>query len=404
MRLLITVPAIGSVYGGPSKTVIDTAKCLHDQGVLVDIVTTNANGLVSSDVPLQQWIPQEGYRIQYFPYIRIGDYKWSSTFASWMFQHVTNYDLVHSNAIFSLPNVPVHWACQRHKVPYVMTPHGMLEPWALSYKAWKKKIYYKLLERPALNKASAIQTLASPENEHIRKLHLTSPMVIVPNGIHRQDFESLPLPELFYQKFPHVYGQKIVLFLGRIDPKKGLDLLAIAFAKVQEQFPNTHLVIAGPNNIGFLSTAQAYFENADCSEAITFTGMLSGELKQSALAAADIYVAPSYSEGFSMSILEGMASGLPCVITSGCNFPEAAKAKVAHVVEINSDDIANGLLKCLKDPSATKVMGSRARQFIFEHYTWDSIAKNLFQVYQTILRQEPVSQEIFTSSLTQSSV
>jgi glycosyltransferase involved in cell wall biosynthesis len=390
MKLLIVVPALGSVYGGTSKTVIDLAKSLVCKGISVDIATTDANGKISLNVPHNQWLLESGYRIRYFRYVSLGDYKWSNAFAIWLFNHVSDYNIVHSNAVFSLCNVPAHWACQFHNVPYVMTPHGMLEPWALSYKAWKKKIYYKLLERAALNKASAIQALASPEAKHIHELQITSPIVLVPNGIHRQDFETLPSSDLFYQNFCNTKGKNLILFLGRIDPKKGLDLLAVAFSQIRVQFPDTHLVIAGPDNIGFLSTAKAYFTEVDCAHAVTFTGILSGDLKQSALAAATIYIAPSYSEGFSMSVLEGMASGIPCIITTGCNFPEAKLANIAHVVDINSNAIAKALADCLENPTAAKVIGERARQLVFDHYTWDKVSENLVDIYTAILKKQPL--------------
>ena len=118
--------------------------------------------------------------------------------------------------------------------------------------------------------------------------------------------------------------------------------------------------------------------------------MLSGQLKYSALAAANLYVSPSYSEGFSMSVLEGMASGLPCVITTGCNFPEAAAAQAAYVVDINSESISQALIQCLANPQAAKAMGERARQLIFSDYTWDSIAKKMIAVYEAILNDRPI--------------
>lgn len=392
MQILFVIPSIGSVYGGPSKTVIDLAQALNRQGLMVDIVTTSANGSAALDVPYRQWVSESGYRIQYFPYLSVGDYKWSGSFSLWLFQHVCDYDVVHSNAVFSLPNVPAHWACQWHRIPYVMTPHGMLEPWALSYKAWKKRLYYNLLERQALNQASAIQALASPEAAHMNQLAIEAPIAVIPNGIHREDVSTFPSPDLFYQQFPETEGKTLILFLGRIDPKKGLDLLAPAFAKVQAQFSNAHLVVAGPDNIGFLSMVQAYFSETNCNHAVTFTGMISGELKLAALAAASFYVAPSYSEGFSMSILEGMVSKLACVITVGCNFPEAAAARAACVVPIDSDAIAHALIECLKDPAAAQAMGDRARQFIFENYTWDQVATKLVQVYSAITNNEPIPQ------------
>ncbi len=387
MKLLIVVPALGTIYGGPSKSVVELAQALGKH-VSVDLVTTNANGSEVLDVPLNTWEPKTNYRVQYFPYWGWGDYKLSLSLTQWLFEHITDYDLVNTNAIFSLTNFPAYWACQQHQIPYVITPRGMLEPWALSYKSWKKSIYYTLLEKPALQNAKLIQMLASTEAEQIKPLNLQTPITIAPNGIHRQDFEKLPDPELFYQQFPDTGNKTLILFLGRIDPKKGLDLLATAFGKIQAQFPQAHLVIAGPDNIGFLPKVKDYFAKAGCLEAVTFTGILTGSLKYAALAAANIFVAPSYSEGFSMSVLEGMASGLPCVITTGCNFPEAAKANAAYVVDINADAITNALTKCLQSPQEAKEMGTRARQLIFEQYTWDSIAKKLIQVCTPIIKNK----------------
>ena len=390
MKILVVVPALGSVYGGPSKSVVELTQALGNRGIDIDLVTTNANGSDSLDVPLNCWIAKEFYRIQYFPYWAIKDYKISFSLTKWLWNNVKNYDLVHTNAIFSYAILPAYWACQKDRVPYIVTPRGMLEPWALSYKAWKKRFYYRFLEKPALNRANAIQMLASTEAKRTESLNLKAPFTIVPNGIHRQDFEPLVSPELFYQKFPETKNKQLIIFLGRIDPKKGLDLLANAMGKIHDQFSQAHLVIAGPDNIGFLNTAKNYFSEAGCLDKVTFTGILTGRLKYSALSAAEIYVAPSYSEGFSMSVLEGMASGLSCVITTGCNFPEAAEVNAAYVVDIDAEKIANALTKCLQNSQEAKAMGERARKLILEQYTWDSIATKLIDVYAAIINQKPL--------------
>ncbi len=390
MNILIVVPAIGNVYGGPSKSVVELAEAIGSLGVSVDIVTTNANGAKSIDVPIHTWIQEKSYRIQYFPYWNLLDYKFTWSLTKWLFRYVADYDLVHTNAIFSYPVLPTYWACQLHRIPYIVTPRGMLEPWALAYKSWKKNFYFAFFEKPALQNASAIQMLASTEAERIKALQLDAPLIIIPNGIHGQDFKSLFSSELFYQQFPDIRNKQLILFLGRIDPKKGLDLLAKTFAKVHKQFPETHLIVAGQDNIGFLPTAKSYFIEVGCINAVTFTGMLTGSLKYAALAAASIYVAPSYSEGFSMSVLEGMATGLPCVITDGCNFPEAAAAKAAYVVDTNCDAIADSLIHCLNHPEQAKIMGDRARQLIFEQYIWERIAAKLITVYTAIIEGQAI--------------
>ena len=381
----MVAPYLASIYGGPSKVVKELTQGLAAKGINVDLVTTNANGDRKLTVPLNQWIEEGSYRTKYFNCLHQYDSILSASLGRWLSQHAKDYDIVHTHTMFAPTMAIAHWICKRQEIPYITTPHGMLEPWALSYKASKKRLYYRNFEVPALKTASAIHVLNQQEarNVHILGFNQTK---IIPNGIHRAEFEHLPDPEHFYQKFPITRGKKIILFLGRIDPKKGLDLLAPAFAKVCRQFPNAHLVLAGPDSIDFLPTAKGYFEQAGYSEAITFTGMLSGTLKQAALSAADVYVSPSYSEGFSMSILEGMAAKLPCVITEKCNFPEAETARAARVVEVNTEAIASALQQTLQNPEQSLAMGERARELVFQEYTWDCAADRLISLYRQISR------------------
>lgn len=388
MKILMMIPYLTSIYGGTIKVVRELSEALGSRGLQVDIVTTNADGAGKLDVPLQQWLNQPQYRVMYFPCWHRNDLIISPSLLQWLLNHATQYDVVHTHTVFSPLILVSQWICQRQTIPYLATPHGMLELWALAYKSWKKRPYYLLFEKAALHKASVIQAISAMEVENIQRLNLSTPCRLVPNGIHASEFQVRTSPDRFYQAFPATYGKSLILFLGRIDPKKGLDLLATAFASVLTQFPQAHLVIAGPDSIGFLQTAQQYFQQAKCLAAVTFTGMLTGTVKQAAFAAASIYVAPSYSEGFSMSVLEGMASGLPCVITTGCNFPEAAQANAAHVVAPTSEAIASALIDCLSHPAKAHQMGERARHLILQHYTWERSAEQLSQIYTSLAPQQ----------------
>lgn len=297
MKVLIVTPSLGPVFGGPTKAVLELAQALSDQGVAVDIVTTNANGSENLNVPLCQWLEVKPYRVQYFPRWQIKDYTVSLALTLWLLRHAQAYDLLHIHSVFSYPVLPAAWACWLYKIPMIRTPHGMLEPWALAYKAGKKRLYYAFLEKPALQKSAAVHALNDAEAKNIRALKLKMPVVVVPNGIRRSEFEFLPSPEVFYQTFPQLRGKQLIIFLARIDPKKGLDLLAPAFAEVRRQFPQAHLVVAGPDDTGFLPQAQEYFSQAGCLDQVTFTGMLTGSDKLAALSVSSLYVLPSYSEG-----------------------------------------------------------------------------------------------------------
>lgn len=383
MKVLIVIPALGPIYGGPTKIALELAEALSQRSTVdIDIVTTNANGIENLDVPLNQWVSNSSYRIQYFSHWGLGDYKISFSLTGWLVQNIKNYDIVHTIALFSYPTSVTHLMCRLYKIPYIINPQGMLEPWALAYKAWKKRFYYIFFEKAALQNASFLHMLSSSEAQRIEPLGLKVPTIILPNGIHQQDFEVLPSVEIFFREFPHTRNKTNILFLGRIDPKKGLDLLAPAFAVIHHQFPNTHLIVAGQDNIGFLPTAKEYFDKTHCLDAVTFTGMLTGEVKHSALAVADLYVSPSYSEGFSMSVLEGMAAGIPCVITTECNFPEAATCHAAYVVPPVLEEIADALLDCLRNPEKAERMGQQARKLVFGQYTWEQVANQLIMQYE----------------------
>lgn len=389
MKILIFTPYIGNNYGGIPNIVEGIATAIANQGVIVDVITTDANNLEKISVPLNQWLDKDNYRICYFSCWHKGDFVVSFSLINWLIFHIHEYDVIHTNTVFAPIVSFVHWLCRLRKVPYIITTHGMLEPWALSYKGWKKKLYLNLIEQPLMKKSSVIQVSANAEAGNVKSLGFER-FVTIPNGVHQHDFTTLPNTEIFYQQFPATRGKKLILFLGRIDPKKGLDLLAPAFAQVHSDFPETHLIVAGPNSTGFLTTVQNYFAQAQCLDAVTFTGMLTGEIKYAALAVASLYVAPSYSEGFSISVLEGMASGLPCVITSGCNFPEAEQAKAAYVVDIKTRAIASSLNYCLSHPQEAEAIGLRAREFIFKNYTWETSAKKLIGVYQGTINQKNI--------------
>lgn len=382
MKILFFIPYTSSNYGGTSVIAKSLARELPKHNVDVDLISTNASGKEKLDVPLEKWLYTNSYKTQYFPCLHRNDFILSNSLLNWLKRNIDSYDIVHTHTIWSPLVSSVQKICRAKGKPYISTPHGMLEPWILSSKSWKKKPYLKLVEQPALRKASYIHATASEEERTIRKLGFKN-VITAPNGINKTDFEFLKSPEIFYEHFPETRAKKIILFLGRLHPKKGLDLLAPAFSRIHRSFPDTHLVIAGSDNSNFLETAKGYFSNVNCLDSVTFTGLLNGDLKYSALAAATFYVAPSYSEGFSMSILEGMASGLPCVITNTCNFPEASH--VAHVVNVDTDHIYQAMLNILSNNEQSKELGNQARDFVFKNYTWESSAKKLINCYESMV-------------------
>lgn len=386
LKLLLVIPGLGPVYGGPSIIFPALAGALAREGLTVDVVTTDANGSARLDVSTHTWCEEKGYRVRYFRRLGRLEYKISLSLLAWLVRHIRDYDVVHALSLFNFPILACAFACRLRGVPLVLNPQGMLEPWALSRNRWKKCPSYLLIEKPnVLGAASAIHALTFNEARNIAALGLGKPIFVVPNGVDVDSDERDASAEEFFAAFPAARGKRLILFLHRIDPKKGLDLLARSFASVHKQFLDTHLIIAGPDLNGFWPIARSFFESSESDAAVTYTGMLNGKMKRSAFLAASLFVAPSYSEGLSMSVLEAMAAGLPCVVTTGCNFPEAAAAGAAIEIPIDSEALTAAISKLLDTPSEARVIGQRARRFILEGYTWHDVAKKIASVYDAIL-------------------
>ncbi|MBD1845996.1 glycosyltransferase [Cyanobacteria bacterium FACHB-63] len=381
MRVLHAIGGLEQRTGGTARIAVSLCEALHRQGIETDLIATV---IARSGAELVDFNGIADH-VHLFERKNIERFTFSLPLKHWVSKHIQNYDLVHIHGLFSYSGYTTAAIARKANVPYIVAPHGMLEPWAFAHKPRRKALGFQLVEKKNLVHAAALNATSSPEIRSIRDRCPHSRIRFIPNGISTEVFDQLPEPQLFYEKFPQTHGKDLLLFLGRIDPKKGLDLLAPAFAHLRRKFPNTHLIVAGPDGIGYLETAKQFFVEANCLEHVTFTGNLSGSLKHAALSAATAYIAPSYSEGFSVSVLEGMAAGLPCIITTGCNFPEAQSEKAAYVVEINAEAIADALINCFSDLQAAKLLGQRARQLILNRYTWDQVAIQMMDLYREIL-------------------
>jgi glycosyltransferase involved in cell wall biosynthesis len=267
------------------------------------------------------------------------------------------------------------------RVPYLVAAHGMAEPWALRQKYWKKRIYLALVETRNLRRASCLHALSRPEIGHLRAIVPWTPIGFVPNGVDLAPFDHLPPRAALEDEHPELRGKFVLLFFARLHAKKGLDLLAEALRRIAPSRPDLHLLLAG-NDDGEWPPFLARMEESGLSGRITYLGHVSGEQARRAWAAADAFVLPSYSEGFSMAILEALACRLPCLITTACYFPEVAAAGGAIVVEPTAEDVTHGLRELLeRAPEERADLGRKGRRLVEREYTWDRQADRLAAIY-----------------------
>jgi glycosyltransferase involved in cell wall biosynthesis len=242
------------------------------------------------------------------------------------------------------------------------------------------------VERPNLRDAACLQALTRAEVDDYRRFRLINPVAVIPNGV---DVPIGVTPDVFLETWPALKGKRLIVFLSRLHPKKGLDLLCLSWSRLRRKFPEHHLVLAGPDFDRTRASIEELVNMLDMRDCVTFTGMLTAQMKWSLLAAAEVFVLPSYSEGFSVAILEAMAMALPVIITKPCNFPEVSERGSGVVVAAEPRAFETALAWMLSVSAAERrEIGRKGQDLILERYTWKRVGRQLAEVYDWALGGE----------------
>jgi glycosyltransferase involved in cell wall biosynthesis len=289
-------------------------------------------------------------------------------------------DVVHIHGVWDSLLRRAARAAHRAGVPYVFTPHGMLDPWSLNQKQLKKKIALALGYRRILQRSAFLHALTAGEMQSLNLLRLDRPVEILPNGIFPEEFAELPPSGTFRRRLPELGDRPYVLFLGRLHHKKGLDYLADAFALVAKKMPAARLVVAGPDE-GEEQALRRRISSAGLNDRVHLVGPLYERDKLAALVDAACFVLPSRQEGFSVAVLEALACGIPVVLSEHCNFPEVASSGAGAVVPLTPDALARALEKMLTDPITARQMGLAGATLVRQCYAWPTIAEQSIAAY-----------------------
>lgn len=296
-------------------------------------------------------------------------------------------DLVHVHGLWTYPTVAARKWAGRHSKPYLVTIHGMLEPWALQNSRWKKALAGALFENVALQRATCLHVNTAAELQSVRRYGLRNPVCIIPNGVDLPDtsLHSCPIAPWAEKTDP---GAKVLLYLGRLHRKKGLSNLLTAWASVQDvaRKEGWHLAIAGWDQGGHETQLQDQANAAGLTDSVHFLGPLFGEAKAAAYRCAEAFILPSFSEGLPMVVLEAWAHSLTVLMTSACNLAEGFTAEAALRIEPDERSIAAALVRIFKtSPTLRRQMGARGRQLVAERFGWANVAADLNRVYQWTL-------------------
>lgn len=376
-------------------------------GVLTASISRQAGGLFGVIPPLARNLSGQGYAVSVFSMVdkftsidslHLGDVRLvvcnglgpqAFGYASELRKELdsADLDLVHTHGLWMYPSVAaLRWAARWQK-PLVVSPHGMLDSWALQNSRWKKRIAGWLYENRHLRSAACLHALNDAEYVAIRAYGLTNPVAIIPNGVELPELDKKAPPPDWSSDLD---GMRVLLFLGRLHPKKGLANLLRAWARTR-QAPNSvedwRLVIAGWDQGGHEAELKRLAESLKLAESVRFIGPQFGAQKTASLARADAFILPSLSEGLPMAVLEAWAHSLPVLMTAQCNLPEGFASGAAVEIHPKADRMVEGLEDFLELPDAERLeMGKHGRQLVEAKFAWDGIAGRMAEVYRWLAK------------------
>jgi glycosyltransferase involved in cell wall biosynthesis len=383
LRLLQVIPSYYPAvrYGGPIRSVHALGAALVRRGHQVSVYTTNIDGDGDLDVPLGTPVDMDGVLVHYFPVGAIRRLCWSPALAWKLRRTVADFDLVHLHSVFLWPTYSAARAAHRMRVPYIVSPRGMLVRDVIRAKSrFAKSAWIALVERRSLSEAARVHVTAEIEEAEVKALGLRLPDTFcVPNGVSWPSRHSA----LEAGPFAHI-PQRYALFLSRVNRKKGLDRLIRAWKWV----PQLALVIAGNDDEGILPQLNALARSEGVAERLTFLGPVSDEHKWALYENAQMFILPSYSENFGNVVAEAMAMACPVVIT-----PDVGLAKLVREVDcgvITSGEprvLAQAITDLQQNELQRKRLGASGRQAAIERLSWDGVAAQMEAEYYRILGQ-----------------
>jgi glycosyltransferase involved in cell wall biosynthesis len=380
MRVLHVIPSVAPRRGGPSAAIFPMVAALRARGIDAEIATSDEDAR-PIEKPSPASVVHRGVPVQIFarwraPVRLLREYAFCPQFTPRMKENLWNYDLIHVHALFShLPSAAMLIA-RRCGVPYVNRPLGLLGRWPLRQSALRKKLYLHLIEKQNLNGAAAFHFTSESERNEAANVIQVDRGVIIPHGMDVPDLLVEARARLrFHLGLPR--NQKLVLFIGRLHPKKGIDWLVRALAQMPAPRPVLLIAGEGDHRAGIEQLASRLGVDRE----LRWLGHVAGEWKQLCLQGSDLLALTSYHENFGVAVLEALAVGTPVLVSDQVALAGViARHRLGRVVPLETGAICDGLTQALVEPVGDD--SARLRAFIREHYSWSASAAALEQLYR----------------------
>lgn len=379
MRLLRILPSLDPRGGGPMEGARNIDSCLASKGVHVEVLTLDS--------------PDAGDFLHLYPATvhALGPSKWgfgyNSRLVPWLREHGSVFDAVIVDGLWQYHGFGTWRALAGSSTPYFVLPHGMLDPWfkyKYPLKHLKKWLYWPWAEYRLLRDARAVVFTCDEERRLARDsfwLYRCNE-VVTSYGTKSPPSNAQELTGAFLQKHPELSGKRLLLFLSRIHEKKGCDLLLEAFARFADRDPTLHLVMAGPDQTGWVATLQQQANALGVAHRITWPGMLTGNDKWGAFHAAEVFCLPSHQENFGIVVAEALGCGKPVLISNKVNIWREIEGDRAGIV---NDDTLEGTVAGLAawlamTPEQQEDMRLAARNCFEQRFQIEQVAESLIRI------------------------
>ena len=366
VRAIHVVAGLDPRHGGPSYSVPRLCEALRAHGTDVRILTVReTRALPESSITAY---PQDFANVPLLRSLRL-----SSGLAKVMRMEARANDVVHVHGLWLMPNVYAGNAAAAAGRPLIVTPRGMLAPEALAFSAGKKRLFWRLLQKPAYAHAAAWHATSEAEAEEIRAFGVRAPIAIIPNGIDIPNSPERPLPKQTQRR--------TILYLGRIHPMKGLPDLVGAWSHLANERPNWNLRIVGPDEGGHRAELESMVQQG-CVPRVVFEGPVYGAEKTRVLQEADLFVLPTKNENFGLTVAEALAAGIPAIVSHGAPWSGLETERCGWWVERGVEQLLPALRAATALPDLERrTMGLRGRAWMERDFGWDAVANRMWRLY-----------------------
>jgi glycosyltransferase involved in cell wall biosynthesis len=376
-------PAFG--YGGPPRSVLGLCRGLRDAGAEVSVVTTTANGDDELPADAASRPTYDGVPVTYLARTFPRRYFAAASLPAVLAARSGAVDVVHIHGCWNLFGWAAAAWCRRAGVPYVVSPRGMLYPWSFEHTRLKKTVAYRVKESTTLRCARFVHTTSDEESRVVAGLRIAREIVMVPNGVELPAPTPASAAAAFRQRAGASPSDFVVLFLGRLHPKKGVDRLVEAFRAARRVCPDAFLLLAGSGDDDYVCGLRESTRDLVADRRIAFTGFLDGDDRRLAFASANAFALTSHSENFGLGVAEAMAAGLPVIVTRECPWPQIEAWRAGCWVENRPDAIAGAIVRLAADRADAAVMGENGRAGVAQTLAWPALASRMLCAYRGAL-------------------